>query len=165
MSVTASGLFVANMLDVFDATGLRLDLSLTTHKLALFSDSITPNFSTDVGYGAGPYASNEVISSINGGVAWPAGGLALSALAAGGTSAVPTLTESPAGTMKYDHTNDVNVASTSLAAAMCALLYANALTGKNGIVLVDFVTAANTTNGTFGITWPAGGIFTVDWTP
>jgi hypothetical protein len=43
--------------------------------------------------------------------------------------------------------------------------YADALAGNNAIVLVNFVTAASTSNGTFGITWAAGGLYTVDWTP
>lgn len=160
MAVTASGLFVANWIDILDATQLAIDLSLTSHKLALFTNSITPNFSTDTAYGVAPYNGNEQTTTTY----WPAGGVALSAAGAGGTSTAPTVTESPTGTLKYDM-NDVSVASTTLTSVQCALLYADALAGNNAIVLVNFVTPGTTSNGTFGITWASGGVFTIDLTP
>lgn len=160
MAVTASGLFVTTWIDILDNTQLAIDLSLATHKLALFNNSITPNFSTDTAYGVAPYNANEVTTT----TFWPSGGVALSAISAGATSAAPTLTESPTGTIKYDM-NDVSVASTTLTNAQCALLYADALAGNNAILLVNFVTAASTSNGTFGITWAAGGVTTLDITP
>jgi hypothetical protein len=52
----ASGLYVVNFIDALDATQLALDLSLTSHKLALYTDTKTPNFSSDTGYSA----TNEV---------------------------------------------------------------------------------------------------------
>ena len=160
MGVTASGLFVKNMIDVFDATQLAIDLSLSTHKIALFTNSITPSFSNDTAYGVSPYDSNEVTTTTY----WPAGGVALSAAAVGGTDTSPTLTESPTGTMMYDMGN-VSVASTTLVNARCALLYADALAGNWGIVLVNFGGDYSTSNGIFGIQWAGTGVFTVDWTP
>ena len=159
MAVTVSGLFVANMIDVFDATQLAIDLSLTTHKIALFSNSITPNFSTDTAYGVAPYNGNEIS-----GTGWASGGVALSAAAAGATSTAPTNTESPTGTQMYDM-GDVSVALTTLTNARCALLYADALAGNQGIVLVNFGADYSTVAGTFGIAWAATGVFTIDWTP
>lgn len=159
MAVTVSGLFVANWIDILDATQLAIDLSLTTHKIALFSNSITPNFSSDTGYGAAPYNANEVS-----GTGWAAGGIALSAAASGGTSTSPTLTESPTGSMMYDM-GDVSVASTTLTNARCSLLYANALAGKNAYVLVNFGADYSTVAGTFGIQWAATGVFAIDLTP
>ncbi|OHV42183.1 hypothetical protein BBK14_11210 [Parafrankia soli] len=161
MAVTASGLFVATFIDVLDATQLAIDLSLATHKLALFSNSITPDFdasAANAAYGAGQYASNEVS-----GTGWAAGGVALSAAAAGATSTSPTLTGAT-GTMTYDM-GDVAVSGTTLTSARCALLYADALAGNNAIVLVNFGADYSTSNGIFGITWAAGGVFSVDWTP
>lgn len=151
MAVTASGLFVSTFIDVFDTTQLALDLDLETHKIALFTDSITPNFSTDTAYGVAPYNANEVTSSTE----WPTGGVALT-----GTS----VSESPTGTLMWDAT-DVSVASTTLADVMCGLIYAEALAGNNAICLVDFTQAYTTSNGTFAITWAAGGIFNIDLTP
>lgn len=159
MAVTVSGLFIATWEDILDATQLAIDLSLTTHKLALFSNSITPNFSTDTAYGVAPYNANEVS-----GTGWASGGVALSAAATGGTSTSPTLTESPTGSLMYDM-GDVSVASTTLTNARCALLYADALAGNNAIVLVNFGADYSTVAGTFGIQWAATGVFAIDITP
>lgn len=150
----ASGLYVANFIDILDATQLAIDLSLTTHKLALYTDTKTPNFNTDVGYSA----TNEVS-----GTGWAAGGVALSAAAAGGTPVTPTLTGS-SGIMTYDMT-DVSVASTTLTNARGVMLYADALAGDNAIVMVNFGADFSTVAGTFGIQWNASGVFTIDLVP
>jgi hypothetical protein len=158
MAITASGFYLQNFIDELDATNVGLDLTLTTHKIALISDSATPNFDTDVTWNS----TNEVS-----GTGWASGGIAFSAAAAGGTSLAPTLTVSPTGTMMWDM-NDVSVASTTLTNAMAARLYADALTTPTAdalILLVDFVTAFSTVNGTFGIQWAAAGVATIDFTP
>lgn len=155
MAVTVSGLYLANMVDVFDATQLAIDLSLTSHKIALLSNSATPNFSTDASWNS----TNEIS-----GTGWASGGIALSAAAAGATSTSPTLTESPTGTMMYDM-GDISVATTTLTNARAARIYADALAGDNLIVLINFGADYSTVAGTFGITWNALGVFTVDWTP
>lgn len=149
MAVTASGLYVATFVDVLDTTQLALDLDLETHKGALFSNTITPNFTTDTAYGVSPYDANEV-----NGTGWAAGGIALT-----GT----TVTAS-AGTLVFDAT-DVSVASTTLTNARCYLLYADALAGNNSILLVNFGSDYSTNNGTMAITWSASGIAVIDLTP
>lgn len=146
MAVTASGLFVANFIDILDGTQLAVDLSLTTNKVALFTNSITPNFSTDVGYGAAPYNANEIS-----GTGYTAGGAAV---------ASPTITESPTGTLKYDMADAAWTTST-ITNARCALVYADALTGNNAIVLVNFGADYSTSAGTFTIQWATGGVFTL----
>lgn len=150
MAVTASGLFVATWIDILDTTQLAVDLDLETHKVALFSNSITPNFSTDTAYGVAPYNANEVS-----GTGWSAGGVALTGTA---------VSESPTGTLMWDAT-DVSESGTTLTNARCALIYADALAGNNAIVLVNFGADYSTVSGTFGITWASGGIFTIDLTP
>jgi hypothetical protein len=149
MAVTASGLFVATFVDVLDTTQLAIDLDLETHKLALFSNSITPNFTTDTAYGVSPYDANEVS-----GTGWSAGGVALTGTTFTGGS----------GTATFDAT-DVSQSTTTLTNARCALLYADALAGDNAIVLVDFTADYSTVAGTFAITWNASGIFYIDLTP
>ena len=52
MAITASGLYVSNIVDAFDTTQLAVDLDLETHRVALYLDALTPNFSTDVSYSA-----------------------------------------------------------------------------------------------------------------
>lgn len=150
MSVTVSGLYVATIIDVLDATQLAVDLSLTTNKLAMFTNTITPNFSTDTAYGVSPYNANEVT-----GTGYSAGGAAV---------ASPTITESPTGTLMFDLA-DTSWTTSTIASARCALLYSNALTPKAAIALVNFGADYSTSAGTFLITWAAGGLFTIDLTP
>lgn len=150
MAITVSGLYVLTFEDALDATQLAIDLDLDTHKIALFSNTITPNFSTDTAYAVAPYNANEVT-----GTNWASGGVAVT-----GT----TLTESPTGSLMWDAT-DVSVASVTVSNARGGLLYADALAGNNAICLVNFGADYTATNGTFAITWAAGGIFAIDLTP
>jgi len=150
MAVTASGLFYLTIRDILNATQLAVDLSLATNKLALFNNTITPNFDTDTAYGVAPYNANEVT-----GTNWAAGGVALTA---------PVFSVSPTGTFKYTTAN-VSVATTTLSGIRCGVLYADALAGNNAIVLVNFAADFATVAGTLGITWNAAGLFTIDLTP
>jgi hypothetical protein len=152
MSVTASGIFVATIVDALDTTQLALDLDLETHKLALYSNSITPDFdasAANAAFGAGAFTSNEVF-----GTGWATGGVALT-----GTTFVGAT-----GTATFDAT-DVSVSGTTLTAARCGLLYADALAGNNAIFLVNFGADYSTNNGVFAITWAAAGCFYIDLTP
>lgn len=155
MAFSASGLYVVTFIDVFDATQLAIDLSLTSHKIALYNNSLTPNYSSDSAYSA----TNEVT-----GTNWASGGVALSVAAAGGTSTAPTVTESPSGSLMYDM-GDVAVASTTLSAVRGMILYADALAGNNLIVGITFGADYSTSNGTFGINWNALGVFAIDLLP
>jgi hypothetical protein len=147
---TVSGLYVTNWIDILDATQLAIDLSLTTHKWAMYDNSNTPNYSSDVGYAA----TNEVS-----GTGYTAGGRTI---AAGGGN--PTTTESPTGTLKYDQDDMVWPAPTSVT-AYGAKLYADALGGDNLIVGMYFGGAFTSTAGTFTIQFASGGVFTIDLTP
>jgi hypothetical protein len=150
MAVTASGFFLPTWLDILDTTQLTIDLDLETHKVAMFTDTVAPNFSTDTAYGVAPYNANEVS-----GTGYTAGGVVLTST---------TVTESPAGTIMLDAA-DVAWTTSTITNAMCALIYADALAGNNAILLVDFVTAYSTVAGTFTIQWAAGGYGTIDMTP
>lgn len=149
MAVTVSGLYVATFVDVLDTTQLAIDLDLETHKGALFSNSITPNFTTDTAYGVAPYNANEVT-----GTNWASGGVALTGTTFTGAT----------GTGTFDAT-DVSVATTTITNARAYLLYADALAGNNAICLVNFGADYSTVAGTFAITWDALGIFYIDLTP
>jgi hypothetical protein len=149
MAVTASGLFVATFLDALDTTQLALDLDLETHKIALFTNTITPNFTTDTAYGVAPYNANEVT-----GTGWASGGVLLTG----------TTSSASSGALVYDAT-DTSASGTTLTNARCGLIYADALAGNNAICLVNFGADYSTVSGTFGITWAAGGIFSIDLTP
>jgi len=149
MAITASGVYVANFIDVFDTTQLAIDLDLETHKVALYLDALTPNFSTDAAYSATSEAS---------GAGYTAGGNVLT-----GT----VFTEAVTGSAVFDAA-DASWPASTIANAMAAIIYADALAGNNLIVLSDFVTAVSTTSGTLTIQWAApgsGGILNFDLTP
>lgn len=149
MSVTASGLFLPTFRDIMDTSQLTIDWDLETHKGALFSSSITPNFDTDTAYGVSPYNASEVT-----GTNWASGGVALTG----------TTVSISSGVLILDAT-DVSVASTTLSNARCYLLYADASAGNEAMVLVNFGADYSTVNGTFAITWAAGGYASLDLTP
>lgn len=149
MAITASGLYVSNIVDVFDTTQLAIDLDLETHKGALYLDALTPNFSTDVGYSATNEAS---------GTGYTAGGNVLT---------TTVFTEAVTGSAVFDAA-DMSWPASTIANVMAVIIYADALAGNNLIVLSDFVTAVSTTSGTLTIQWAApgsGGIFNLDLTP
>jgi hypothetical protein len=150
VAVTASGLFYSTFADILDTTQLAIDLDLETHKLAMFTNAITPNFSTDTAYGTGTYGSNEVS-----GTGYSAGGAAVTGTA---------VSESPTGTLMWDAT-DVAFSGSTIASARCALIYADALAGNNAIVLINFGADYSTTAGTFTVQFASGGILTIDLTP
>lgn len=147
MAFSSSGLYVANWIDILDATQLAIDLSLTTHKWALYTNSLTPNFSTDAAYSA----TNEATAG--------------SGYTAGGQTIVnPTTTESPTGSLKYDMDDQVWASPTTVT-ARGAILYADALAGNNLIVAQTFGADITSTAGTFTIQFASGGVFVIDLTP
>jgi hypothetical protein len=149
MAITASGLFIATWTNVLDTTQLAIDLDLETHKVAMFTNTITPDFSTDTAYGAAPYNANEVA-----GAGYTAGGTVLTSTA---------LSESPTGTIMYDAV-DTSWAASTITTARGALIYADALADE-ALLLVNFGADYSTSSGTFTIQWAATGIFTWDLTP
>jgi hypothetical protein len=150
MAITASGLFVLTWIDVLDTTQLAIDLDLETHKLALFTNSITPNFSSDTAYAVSPYNANEVS-----GTGYTSGGTALT---------TTTVTESPTGTIMWDAA-DTSWSTSTITSARGGLAYADALAGNNAICLINFGADFSTVAGTFLVQWASGGIFNWDLTP
>jgi hypothetical protein len=152
----ASGWYTQNMLDTFDASALAIDLTLATYKIVLYNNTRTPAFDTASGY----TATNEVT-----GTGWAAGGVLLSAAAAGATSTAPTLTISPATVMMWDM-GDISVASTTLTAVRGCDFYADPVTTPTAdamILEISFGADYATTAGTLGVQFAATGVGTVDW--
>ena len=145
MAFANSGLYVVNFIDVFDATQLAINLSLTTHKWAMYTNTLTPNFSSDTTYAA----TNEVA-----GAGYTAGGQ---------TIVSPTNTESPAGSYMYDMADQVWASPTSVT-ARGAILYADALADQL-ICALTFGADFTSTAGTFTIQFAATGVFAIDLTP
>lgn len=150
MAVTVSGLFLPTWLDILDTTQLAIDLDLETHKLAMFTNSITPNFSSDTAYAVAPYNANEVS-----GTGYTVGGALITST---------TITESPTGTAMWDAA-DTSWTTSTITNARCGLAYADALAGNNAIVLINWGADFSTVAGTFLVQWAATGIFTIDLTP
>jgi hypothetical protein len=146
MAFSVSGLYVANWIDILDATQLAINTSLTTHKWAMYTNTLTPNFSSDTAYSA----TNEVS-----GTGYTAGGQ---------TIVSPTTTESPTGTLMYDMADQVWASPTTVT-ARGAILYADALGGDPLIVAMTFGSDFTSTAGTFTIQFAATGVFTIDLTP
>jgi hypothetical protein len=151
MAISGSGLFVATFVDVFDSTGLSIDLTSNTDlKAALFTSSLAnPNFTTDVGYGAAPYNANEAS-----GTGYTAGGATLTGTTFAGNSGVAT----------FD-ANDVTWSSSTLTGVRGVLIYDDSQASDNGIVLVDLGQDYATSNGSFVVQWDSDGIFALTLVP
>lgn len=134
-------------IDIVDTTQLAVDLDLETHKLALFTNSITPNFSTDTAYGVSPYNANEVS-----GTGYTSGGTVLT---------TTTVTESPTESLMWDAA-DTSWSTSTITNAHCGLAYADALAGNNAICLINFGADYSTVAGTFSVVWNSAGILAID---
>lgn len=152
MAITGSGIFVATFIDALDATALAINLDAEDMKVALFQNSITPDFdasAANAAYGAGAFASGEVS-----GTGYTAGGATLSTTTFTGSSGVATFDAA-----------DTSWASSTITNAKGALIYADALAGDNAIVLVNLGADYSTSNGTFLIQWSGSGIASWDLVP
>ena len=148
MTFGNSGIYCANVIDVFDATQLAIDLSLTTNKVALYTNSITtPNFDTDTAYSS----TNEIPN----GSGYTTGGAAV---------ASPTNTVSPTGSWMHDLA-DTAWTSSTFSSVRGAIAYADALVGNNVYCAITFGADYAVTAGTFTIQWAATGMFAIDLTP
>jgi hypothetical protein len=146
MAFSVSGLYVANWIDILDTTQLAVNLSLTSPKIAMYTNTLTPNYSTDV--------SNAATNEVSG----------TGYTAPGQVVVSPTLTESPAGTMMFDLGDQVWASPTSVT-ARGAIYYQDALAADNLVVGITFGSDFTSTAGTFTIQWASTGVFTIDLTP
>jgi hypothetical protein len=146
MAITASGLFGLTLEKCLN-NGAAIDLEAEDNKVAMVTDSATPDFD-----------AHDFWADLSGaevsGAGYTAGGVAY-------TSTELTLS---GGVLKYDAA-DVSWSSSTITSAMAAVGYADSVASDPLIFLSDFVTAASTTAGTFTIQWNASGIFTLDYTP
>lgn len=152
MAVTASGLYLKTWIDILDATQLAVNLVGDTIKGALYTNSLTPNFSADTGYSSAPYTSNQIAN----GNGYTTGGATL---------ATVSVSESPTGTLMVDVSTDPAWAASTITNARAMLVYDDTLAGKNCICLVNFAGDYSTTNGTFTVQLAATGLFYIDLTP
>lgn len=147
---TPSGLFVQSFMKSFDATQLAINLVLTTHKVALFTNAVAaPDLTADTAYNVAPWNANEVT-----GTGYTAGGQ---------TVASTTFAHTGSGVVMWDAADPSWTTATITARG--ALYYADALAGKNSLVAQTFGADIVSTAGTFTIQLAAGGIFSIDFVP
>lgn len=153
MAISGSGLFVATIVDVFDATQLAVDLDSDTDlKAALYPATITPDYSAaaaSAAYAAGVYSGTELT-----GTGYTAGGVVLTSTTFTGASGVATFDAA-----------DISWTTSTITGARGLLVYVNTLTPKAGIVLVDLGTGYSTSAGTLAIQFSGSGIFAIDLVP
>lgn len=167
MAITASGLYVTTFKNIVtNAYSTPINLTSSTYRIGLLNNSITPAYGSDHTYTSG-YVSNEVV-----GTGWNsgnAGGHLLSS-AASGASVVPLVANTTDnGGIKYDHTNDISVNGTTLSNVHGCFIHTSQNNGVATNVLICLVwfggTPYSTSNGTFGVQWSTGGVFSIDLTP
>lgn len=152
MSITASGWYGLTVEKFHNATSMPTNglESETAVSCLLVNDSYTPAFDTHDFY-------NDITNEIANGGGYTTGGATL-------TSTELTLSS---GTMVYDAA-DASWSSSTIANAMAAVLKfsrGGASSADELILLSDFVTAVNTTNGLLQVQWHATGIALHDYTP
>jgi len=159
MAWTSSYIVPSTLVSALESNGSRLQLDLTATStqfyVALFGTAVTPNVDTDPqSYGVAPWNTGECT-----GTNWPAGGVALSLTGNG-------LTHQTGGFLKFQAAS-VSVAATTISTAVYGcLIYAQALSPQAALCAVYFGGSGYTTSATpFGITWPTGGIWTLELQP
>jgi hypothetical protein len=150
MAVTAAGLFGLTLEKMMiDTVGLSIE-SDTALSVAMITDSATPNFDTH------DFWSDLEANEVSG-----------SGYTAGGQTLTGTEVTLSSGVLTYDAT-DPSWATSTITDAMAAVGYfdrGGATSADELVFLLDFVTAASSSGGTFLIELDASGIFTVDYTP
>ena len=102
------------------------------------------------------------------GTNWATTGITLS-VANAGASVTPTFAEGTTGSLRYNWTSALSIASTTMATgAFGCFIYADPVSSpivKPILVAINFLAAFPTNNGTFAITPSGTGLFEIDLTP
>lgn len=141
----ASGLYGATLRDALTNV-IALDPGLETYKVAMYTNTLTPNFDAD----PSSYSSTNEVS----GTGYSAGGNALTS----------TTVAIASGILTYDAA-DSSWTTSTITNARGAIVYADPLTPKANLVAVNFGADYSTVAGTFTIQWNASGIATIDYVP
>lgn len=153
----ASGLYVVTLRDALDTSGLAVDFLSNLHKVALVTNTHTPDFDLHDFYAD---ITNELATA--GGYTQPGRVLSTGTAAAG--DCVPTFALGVAGQLKYDLTTDIAWPSASFT-ARGAVWYADALASDPLLFAQTFGADYTATNGTFTIQLDSLGAFTADLVP
>lgn len=157
MAWSASGAFRQYFADVHNNVAFSANphLDLETHKVALYNNSITPDFdatAANTAYNAGQWAvANEITGT---------------GYSAGGTVLTSTAVTTVAGGIVMWDAADTAWTTATISNVYGCLIYADALTSPvadQGIMAVYFGGAFQVTAGTFTIQWHANGLLRVDY--
>ncbi len=144
MAVTKGGLYFATWVSLLKAD-LVVDLDVTTAKMALHTNSLAPAFNTDTAWSN---TAEVAIVDAN--------------YATGGKAAAgpPAASVVSAAVMKFA-SNDFVWTTATIGSAVCGIYYMDALAGNDQVFLTYFGGAFTSTAGTFTVTCPAAGWFTL----
>lgn len=151
MAITASGKYYTTEKARYDGTDAVHDLTNDVIKYALYTNSLTPNFSTDTAYGAAPYTSNEVPN----GSGYTTGGATL------GTK---TISESPTGTLMFDAA-DPQWTTSTFNSVRGGLVYDNTLATKYALAFHNYGADYGVSGGTLTVLLASTGVWYEDVTP
>ena len=158
MAWSASGLFGQTLMDIL-ANTTAIDLNSDDFYIALYNNSVTPNYSASaatVAFGTGTWSGNEVF-----GTGWSTGGVSLGAISF-------TLDQPAAGQFFFDSAN-VSQPTTTLSNIYGCMVYDQTIAtpvADQGLFAVMFSGAPySTTAGTLTITVDTSGWFYSDYTP
>lgn len=148
MAWSKSGLYALTFRDALNATNLAVDHSLSTHKWALYDNSITPAFDSETAYAT----TGECAASGD----YATGGKVITTptFAVAGATAVLT----------YDMVDQAWTTGTTVT-AYGGKLYLDALAGNNLLVGMYFGGPFTSTAGTFTIQFAGTGVYTVTFAP
>lgn len=151
MAWTESGLYAATLGTILANTAATVSWTATTNKFYLTNNSDTPSF--NAAQASAIYsATNECT-----GTGWAAGGIAVSALAAGSTSLAPAFTVTGPSPSAVNLTaSNVSVATTTLAAVSGGYFYSTAFSNYLILGLWFGGSVYATFAGTFAINWSGG---------
>lgn len=142
MAWGGSGWYADLLVDAMGASQFPLDLDDDTHKIALYDNTITPDYSAaDQSYST----TGEIV-----GTGYTAGGLAI---------ASSTFTVTTVGSIyaTWDG-NDAQWPGSTLTGVRGAVAYADAETPKRRILGIDFLSAYTTNDGTLLLAFASVGI-------
>jgi hypothetical protein len=147
VAITAAGMYGLTLEKMLiDTAGQSLEAE--THKILMVTDTYTPDFTLHDFHAD---ITNEVAGT---------------GYTAGGNTVTGTEITLASGTLTYDFA-DPTWPSSTISNAMAAINYFNVGSSATDqlILLMDFVTAASSSSGTFTIQVSATGAMTLDYTP
>lgn len=144
MAITGPGLYGLTLVKYL-TNAAALDLGAENNKIAMVQDGYTPDYNLHDFYAD---LTNEVS-----GTGYTAGGAVLTG----------TTVTAASGLVTFDASNPT-WASSTITDAMGGVIYHDLVTDEL-VCLMDFVTAASSSGGTFTIEIAGTGIFTLDYIP